>query len=341
MMRVLVTGAQGFLGRYVVSGWLRRPDVEVLGIGRSDRVDEAFTFDLRWNGALVPAPLPPTLRLMTTNERYSYEQADACDTEHIVGVLRDFRPHLIVHGAAALRDDPWEALFRSNVQSVLSITEAVVAADRPFPRLVLVSSGSVYGRVAPTTLPTREESPCLPLDLYGVSKLAAENIARIASLEHGLPLVRARIFNLVGPGLQDRHLAASLAGQIAAIKHGDAPAAVAVGSLDSTRDFIDVRDASAALMILAERATPGPHAAFNVASGRETRTQTLYEMLVRLAEVGVVDVMATHGRWRTLDVPRTWADIGPLRALGFELGFEMAQSLLDMLRYYETSVAAA
>jgi nucleoside-diphosphate-sugar epimerase len=336
--RVLVTGAQGFLGRYVVAGWLASTDVEVLGVGRSDRLDDTFTFDLRWKDTNVPAPLPPELRVITSHDRYSYQRVDVCDEEAFVGVLRAFRPHVIVHGAAALRDAPWEELSRSNVQSVLSIVDAVVVSGRPLPRLILVSSGSVYGAVDLTMLPIREDGPTLPQDLYAVTKLTAENIARIASIEHGVSLVRARVFNLLGPGLQDRHLAASLAGQVAGVKQGMTSDVVEVGSLEATRDFVDVRDASSALMILAERATPGPDAIYNVGSGLETRTQALCDHLIRLADVKV-EIVATQERRRSLDVPRVWADIGALRRLGFEPRHDLGESLLDMIRYYDGSVA--
>lgn len=334
-----MTGAQGFLGRHLVARWLEsRPDVEVLGLGRSDRLNDTFTFELGWKGRTVPAPLPSALRGLAADARYDYEQVDACDTERIGAMLRGFRPTVIVHGASALRDDPWQALFHSNVQSVISLMEAVVALGDPLPRLVLVSSGSVYGAKQPDALPLEETDPCVPLDLYAVSKLAGEDAARIAALEHDVPLVRSRIFNLLGPGLQDRHFAAMLAGHVASVRLGIAPAVLEVGRLDTTRDFIDVRDASAALMTLAERATPGERALYNVASGRETPIRVVYEHLVRLG--GVSGLVAKEGDPRPLDVPRSYADIGRMRALGFRPAIDLADSLLDMIRYYEESMGA-
>ena len=326
-----------------MSRWLAsRTSVRILGIGRSDRLDGTFTYDLRWGGRRVRAPLPPEVHAAETHARYGYEPVDLCDPDGVADVLRSFRPDVIVHGASALRDDPWPALFRSNVQSVITIAEAVRSSSVPAPRVVLVSSGSVYGAKDPDRLPLDETDPCVPLDLYAASKAAAEDVARIVSLQHDVPLVRARVFNLLGPGLQDRHVAASLAGQIAAVRLGLSAGALQVGRLDTTRDFVDVRDASEALIVIAERAQPGTGSVFNVASGRETSIQTVLDHLLRLGETPPDRV----GRRRQVasrpgEILRSYADIRRVTGLGFAPAFDLEVSLADMLRYYETSVSAA
>ena len=340
---MLVTGAQGFLGRNVVSSWLgSRPSIRILGVGRSARLDETFTYDLRWGAHRVRAPLPPELRDVASDPRYAYEAVDLCDPDAVAAVLRTFSPDVIVHGASALRDDPWQALFRSNVQSAITIAEALPASPVPSSRLVLVSSGSVYGATDPAHLPIGEAEPCVPLDLYAASKVAAEDVARILAFEHDVPLVRARLFNLLGPGLQDRHFAASLAGQIAATRRGISAEPLQVGRLDTTRDFIDVRDASEALLVLAERATPGPDSVFNVASGLETPIQTVFDHLLRLGEIDPDRVEREREvPPRPAEIARSYADVRRASGLGFQTAIDLADSLADMLTYYETSVAVA
>src|SRR5262249_20425815 len=108
----------------------------------------------------------------------------------------------------------------------------------PTPRVVIVSSGSVYGAVESTHLPIDEGEARQPLDLYAATKSAMEDVCRIVAGQRGVSLVVARVFNLLGPGLQDRHLAAELAAQVAGIKLGLHEAAVQVGPLDTTRDFV-------------------------------------------------------------------------------------------------------
>jgi nucleoside-diphosphate-sugar epimerase len=339
--RVLVTGAQGFLGHHLVAELLgSRSSAEILGVGRSERLDATFTYDLQWGDRRVRAPLPPATAAVASDARYDYESADLADAEVVAGLMRRFRPDVIVHGASALRDDPWPALWRSNVQTVVAILEAIAASPPPAPRLVLVSSGSVYGAKEADRLPLEETDGCVPLDLYAASKLAAEDVARILALEHDVPLVRARVFNLLGPGLQDRHLAASLAGQIASLQRGVTHDPIRVGRLDTTRDFIDVRDASRALLALAERAPSGTGSVYNVASGRETPVTTVLDHLLRLGGVGE-DRVERDVAPRSVDIPRSYADVGRARALGIEPAIELVDTLSEMLGYYDGSVAAA
>ena len=53
--RIVITGAQGFLGRYLVADALESDiDVQILGLGRSPRSDDHFTFDLAWRGGREP-----------------------------------------------------------------------------------------------------------------------------------------------------------------------------------------------------------------------------------------------------------------------------------------------
>ena len=74
--RILVTGAQGFIGRYLVSRWLHAErDVRVLGVGRSIPSPDSFTHQVRWANVKVPAPIPSSLAGTELSARYSYESA--------------------------------------------------------------------------------------------------------------------------------------------------------------------------------------------------------------------------------------------------------------------------
>jgi nucleoside-diphosphate-sugar epimerase len=147
--------------------------------------------------------------------------------------------------------------------------------------------------------------------------------------------VVARVFNLLGAGLQDRHLAAALAGQIAAISLG-APPMLRVGPLETTRDFVDVRDAAAAIRLLGEASLPGT---YNVASGRETPVRGVLEMLLALASLD--DLIVEWLPRRSTDVLRSYASIERLRQVGFIPRHDVESSLGDLYGYYVNDVAPA
>jgi nucleoside-diphosphate-sugar epimerase len=309
-----------------------QPDAEVLGIGRSSRTWDHFTHELQWSDGAVPAPLPAELR--TDDRRYDYTAVDVANREQLRPVIAGFRPDLVLHLAAALRDDPWADLVRSNIMTVVTLIEELGSVGGPSPCLVLGSSGSVYGSPVDIEAPFPETTACQPLDPYAVTKYATEHAARVAASGHGVRLVTARLFNLTGPGLQDRHLCAVLARQVAMIQLGLAAPQIRVGPLGATRDFIDVRDAARAVTILGA----APAGIYNVGSGEETVAGVVLDTLLDLAGLaGKVERVDLPGR--AADCPRLCGTVLRVRSQGFTAEISLRRSLADMLDYYRRSVA--
>jgi GDP-4-dehydro-6-deoxy-D-mannose reductase len=336
--RVLITGAQGFVGRYVVAHWLQSdPLAAMVGIGRSRQLFRSFTHRIEWAGAKLRAPLPTELRWGSASERYRYLRLDLRDRPSLIELLKEFRPSCVIHLAGALRDEPTNRLLSLNVLGTESLFEAIAQAGIDPPTVVLGSTGSLYGNVPRERLPIHEEEPPAPFDAYSVSKEAAERMARILAARHGVPTVYARIFNVLGPGQDERHLCGWLARQMAAVSLGRQSHLV-VGALDTTRDFIDVRDVALALRVLALRGVAGR--AYNVASGIETPTRQVFDELLALAGLEPnVPIMLRAAR--PADCVRLYADVGRLLAAGYHPSFHLLRSLSDVLGYYTTTVAAS
>ncbi len=326
---LLVLGGQGFLGRHVVDAWLSRPGASAAGVGRSPRTDRAFSFDVEWSGERVAAPLPPGLLVAARSAAYRYERCDLTQAAALRDLLQRVRPAAVVHSAAALRDSPWPQLVDANVTTVVALVEAVASLPPPLPRVVLVSSGSVYG--PDDALPFREGERTAPFELYGVSKRAGEDAGRVLARGLGVDLVRARVFNLVGPGLQDRHLPAALARRLVELERAAGEPVLRLGPLTATRDFVDVRDAARALLVLLESGRPGR--SYNVASGVETPVRAVLDELLELTDnPAEVPVETLPGR--PLDLPRAWADVSALRGLGWSPRWELRDSLSELVSWY-------
>jgi GDP-4-dehydro-6-deoxy-D-mannose reductase len=336
--RYLVTGAQGFVGRFLVAHLLsQEPDVEILGLGRSPANGSQFTHRVHWGDLEVPAPLPASLDI-SRDERYRYVIVDLGDRAGLGDALRDFHPDIIIHLASGLRDDPVEQLFRTNVEGTVHLIEALAAADVSVQRVVFGSTGAVYGRSALAGRPLDEKMPCLPLDLYAASKLASEHVARILMERHGIDAVWARIFNILGPGQDERHFCGRVAAQVSAIRCGLAGPTIEVGDLSPTRDFIDVRDVAAALSSLARRGEPGE--AYNVASGLETAMSQVLEASLDVSGLtGAVAIEHTYRR--AADIPRAYADAARIRGLGFVPQFDVRRSMSDLIEYYCATVRSS
>ena len=217
-MKAVVTGANGFVGRHLVSH-LQSAGDEVVGLDREvDIVDAA---------AIREAVC-----------------AAAADVVYHLAAL----PHV---GAS------WDApglVMRVNVEGTANVVRAAEAAGAA--RIIVVGSAEEYGLVDPNDLPLAESAPLRPTTPYGASKVAAGFLALQAHLGRGTPTIRVRSFNHAGPGQSNQFLLPALAARIAtAERTGDD--AVAIGSLDPVRDITDVRDVVRAYRLLGVAGSPG------------------------------------------------------------------------------------
>jgi nucleoside-diphosphate-sugar epimerase len=290
----LITGAQGYVGKYLTRELLdRRADAMVVGVGRS---------------AHDGAPL----------DRYAYESADVLEATRMREVLLRHRPERVFHLAAAQRDADRAEIVSVDVIGTLSVLEAIASIDGYRPRVIIASSGAVYGALDDDQLPASESAPCIPVDVYGASKLAAEHMARIVGERHGICVVAARIFNVCGPGGDEQqcgHFASRL-------RPGERE--IRVANLGATRDFIDVRDVAIALAVIGERGVCGE--AYNVSSGDEMPSAALLQLS------GFSGDVADDESLRPLpDVPRHYGDVTRLRELGFAPQHRIEESVRDRI----------
>lgn len=182
---------------------------------------------------------------------------DVCDPA-TMSFVREFDPHVIYH-LAAKHFIPWcrehpEETWRTNVGGTRTILEA---AGPALSSVVLASSAAVYGY---SDQPLAEYDPVRPVDVYGESKVEAENLLRAFAASRPVSVTAARLFNVVGPGDRTAHLLPHIAGEIAAGR------TVGVGNTWPERDYIHVADVVDALQTLAHNAGNG-FSAYNVCTG--------------------------------------------------------------------------
>ncbi len=193
------------------------------------------------------------------------------DEDGIRRALEAARPGVILHLAGAAPPASPEVMEDVNARYALAITRAM--RDAGFTgRLVAAGSAAEYGPVPAVRLPVREETTGRPVSPYGVTKLAQTGHV-LAAGEAGADVTVFRAFNLLGPGMPGHLLLPSLVRRMTAAGGGE----MAVANLDSTRDFMDVRDAARLLLAVAE--APGASGRIvNCCTQRETRVGTLAEM---------------------------------------------------------------
>lgn len=188
-MKILVTGAAGFIGYYVCQRLLARGD-EVLGI---DNLNDYYDVTLKQDrlNQLAQHPRAQYFKLVTL---------DIADTATLLDVVKDFAPQRIVHLAAQAGvryslQNP-HAYSQSNLVGFTNILEA--ARFNRVDHLVYASSSSVYG--GNTKLPFSEaDAVDHPVSLYAATKKANELMAHTYSHLYGIPTTGLRFFTVYGP----------------------------------------------------------------------------------------------------------------------------------------------
>lgn len=292
-MRALVVGASGFVGRHLIAH-LRDAGDEVTG---SDRASGG---------------------------------PDICDADAIREHIVSLHPEVVYHLAgqsdvARSWTHPIET-YRINVEGLINVLAACREAN--VQRVVVVTSADVYGRVTPDQLPLDEETPMRPVSPYGASKVAADYTCLQAYLGHGMHVVRARPFTHIGPGQSDRFVASALASRIAKAER-DGLDEIPVGTLDTRRDFTDVRDVVRAYRLLALHGEPGE--AYNICTGVDVSIQEVADTLVGLAR-RPVRLVPDPALLRPADLAVLRGDATKLHELtGWKAEIPLAVTLADLL----------
>ena len=299
--RVLLTGAEGFVGGHLRPALAAAfPGAEIIGTGLSA----------------------------------ANRQLDVTDRDAVFGAVAALRPQACLHlaGIAAVESagaDPGRA-WAVNLHGAINVAEAILA-HAPDCRLLFVSSGEVYGGSFRAGAALDESAPLHPLNLYAVTKAAAE-LALGALAGRGLRLLRARPFNHTGPGQSEAFVAPTFAGQIARIEAGLAPPVILVGALTPERDFLDVRDVCAAYAACVARFDSlANNQAINIGSGRAVAIGGILHALLAQARCPI-EVREDPARLRPVEIARAVGDAGlARRSLGWEPEIPLEETLRTVL----------
>ncbi len=244
MATVLITGADGFTGRYVADS-MRARGHHIVALVRREPASETDVYG-----------------------------CDLLQRARLGKVIDRVRPDWVVHLAAIAfvgHGDPGE-MYATNVIGTRNLLEALDACEKKPSAVLLVSSANIYG-AGQSDRPIAEDAPFHPANDYAVSKVALEYMSRL--WHDRLPIITVRPFNYIGVGQSTSFLAAKIADHFRR-----RASVIELGNLDVARDFSDVRWVSDVYCRLLEAAPVGE--VFNVCSGQPVTLMHLIETMSRI-----------------------------------------------------------
>jgi GDP-4-dehydro-6-deoxy-D-mannose reductase len=302
--RVLITGVCGFTGRHMVAHLCRHSPATIVGTDVCP--DTALPVD-------------------------TYLPCDLTDQASVDRLVAASQPSVVYHLAGLMGKAPVEELLRVNVGGFKCLTDSLrrwACEAASAIRVVTVGSAAELGSKGATRLPVVEEAECEPDSPYGQSKWEVTRSALAEPPDGPLQIVVARPFNLVGPGLSPQLALGSFARQIASIVRGEGDA-VRCGPLHTRRDFVDVRDAVAAYVALAQNGRAAQ--VYNVCVGRSYKLERLLNTLVTLANVKV-RIVCDSARQQPGDLTDIYGDHSKItREVGWRASISIERSLTDLL----------
>ena len=295
-MRVLVTGANGFVGRHLCAH-LR---------DAGDAVIEARGPDAE--GASIDLTSAASVR----------EAVEAA------------RPEAVIHLAgfssvAKSHQDPGGAFAVNALGAVHLLTALRDTAPRA--RLLLIGSAEMYGAI-PAGVRATEDFPLRPLSPYAASKVAAEVAGLQFHRSAKMEVIAVRPFNHIGSGQAPHFVVPSFARQIAEIRSGRAPAVLRAGDLTPVRDFSHVDDVVEAYALLVRRGVPGE--SYNVCSGEGRTIRSLLDEMLEIAGVEA-HVEVDPAKLRPAEIPSLVGDPAKLRRLGWSPSRTVGDALRESL----------
>ncbi|MGA7160771.1 MAG: GDP-mannose 4,6-dehydratase [Bacteroidota bacterium] len=311
-MKVLITGIGGFAGSHLADYIFSTTHAEVSGVLRDGEKRD---------------------NISSHESKIHLYECDIVDFQSIFTILKEAKPDIIFH----LAGQPFvpssfehtAETFRVNVIGSINIFEAIKAVGIS-PRIVVVTSGEVYGETAGLPNVHTESSIPHPVNPYAASKTSIDYIAQTYKTYEGLNIVVARPFNHTGPRQSGSFICPSLARQISVIQKDHTAPILNVGAVKPRRDFTDVRDVARAYWLLGTISNKD-NFIYNVCSGRIFSIEEIIGMYEKITGMKF-QLQVEQKRLRGYDIQLLAGSSELLqKTTGWKPEIPMEQTLTDLL----------
>ena len=315
-MKILITGINGFAGSHLLDYIISNQDAEVHGIIQQKN---------------------DTQNIKPHLKRLKLHTADISRSKDVARVIAKVKPDRLFHLAAQAHTQSSNKKaaesFSVNVLGSVNILEAVRSSSAK-SRVLIVSSGYIYGgRKNEIDLPD-ENSAFHPSDPYSASKASIDHIAQTYKTFYGLNVAIVRPFNHTGPRQSPAFVCSAIAEQFADIKKNKSKK-LRLGNLEPRRDFSDVRDVVRAYWMVCNE--PKEEFIFNISSGSIYSVRDVVGMLEEISGMHP-EVVTDSSKLRKSDFDLLAGKSDRLRkTFGWKPEIPFRQTLTDLYQYHLNS----
>jgi len=304
MNKILITGANGFVGQHLAIE-LKRHGHHLIGLG-------GISSTLQIKGSVFDEYHP--VNLLDLNSLKQINLRGINQVVHLAGLA----------SAGPSFSEPLKYI-NANMGMECNLFEAFLA-QAIVPKILIISTGALYSSTS--KLPINERSPIKASSPYAVSKLGQENLAMYYN-SRGFDYLVVRPFNHIGPGQGIGYILPDLYQQIIeANKKGQK--VMKVGNLSTQRDYTDVRDVVRAYRLLLE--SDASSGIFNVCSGKSVSGSKLLALLLEQMNLKIEPVV-DQTKFRPVDVDNIYGSYAKLNRLtGWQPEIDVETTIKDFIK---------
>jgi len=281
-MKVLVTGAAGFIGSHLCEGLLKK----------GYKVNALVRYNSKQNKGWLENILNKNLEVI---------YGDVTDFDSLRNAIKNCD---YVFNLAASISVPYsfqnpQTFIDTNILGALNIFRASALNKKKIKKIIQISSSEVYGNnlVKDKNILT-EETITVSESPYAATKIASDNLAISMQKATGLPIVIARPFNTFGPRQSLRAVIPTLITQFVSLNNKNN--SVKIGNLNTSRDFVYIADTVAGLISLLKNSCK-PGEVYNICTGKSFSIKNIISNLVSITKKNP-KILISKKRIRSADV---------------------------------------
>ncbi|TFF63458.1 MAG: NAD-dependent epimerase/dehydratase family protein [Promethearchaeota archaeon] len=338
MKKILVTGADGFLGSHLTDFLLKkeyqvialtRPESPITNLFHYTKGKKTFSSKekKKFGGKSIQIPVE--------YENLVLLECDLNDDNLLDLLIRQIQPFYIYHfGAQPFVIPSWENpryTINTNVIGTINIFEPLKKYNINCKVIVACSSAEYGTTTKEINRPLKESDPLKAVHPYGISKIATELLSRQYYLNFGIEVINLRFFNQTGPR-KENDACSDFVQKIAQIDLGLADPIISVGNLDPYRDITGIKDSIQAIWLATKNGNSGE--TYNVCSNRKTKIRHVLDIALSFSTKNIEVRENTPKKLRKTDEDVIVGDNSKIKQLGFEITQSIEEILREMYDYW-------